>query len=597
MAVSPFTFYRGAALNMAVDLAETPSTGLQAQLCGDCHLLNFGAFATPERRVIFDINDFDETLPGLWEWDLKRLAVSFVHAARSNGFDAATQRDAVMACVRSYRKRIERYGRMPALDVWYARIDIDAVVDAMSGRETRARIRGRVTKEAGRSLVETDFPKLAEHRGSKVAIKDNPPLIYHHQKINLSDDRNYILQTFVSYPTTLPDERRLLLERYRLVDFALKVVGVGSVGTFCGLLLMMGPEEDPLFIQVKEARRSVLEAYQGKSTYPNHGERVVVGQRLMQSASDIFLGWASGGAGRHFYFRQLRDMKLKPLVEVFDPSTMLDYARLCGWTLARAHARFGRCGDDLGVRREERRPGPCHHEVLARLRRPGRARPPRLPPGGPERQGRGGHGALLNRSIATESWMNRNALVALGKLPLNINASAYYNVVHPDLGPLWQLRVQVAVLLPASLISTLPGSIHPHGSGTTRVLHFGQELGRLDDVSPPYHPVGVRRSGRGSAARRGPDRFPSSGGDLRDLARRRARPPDAWAPCGSRGSSCRCSPMQWRARCSWLASSWTFPGFAGDPSSLGLECGAFRSYSEPERLGFCTSFPMWTPRS
>ncbi len=341
MAVSAFTFYRGAALNMAADLASTPNTGLRTQLCGDCHLMNFGAFASPERRMIFDINDFDETLPGPWEWDVKRLAASFVHAARSNGFAAADQRDAASACVRSYRERMAEYAKMRALDVWYSRIDIDAVIASLSQSETKRRLRKRLAKETARSVVESDFPKLAESSGSQFVIKDNPPLIYHHQLINLSSDPDNVLKTFAAYRKTLPDDRRVLLDRYHLSDFAMKVVGVGSVGTFCALLLMMAEEGDPLFLQVKEARRSVLEQYAGKSRYPNHGKRVVVGQRLMQSASDIFLGWTEGKAGRHFYVRQLRDMKMKPLVEVFKPTTMLDYAALCGWTLARAHARAG----------------------------------------------------------------------------------------------------------------------------------------------------------------------------------------------------------------------------------------------------------------
>ena len=341
MSVSPFTFYRGTALNMAADLAGTPITRIRTQVCGDCHLMNFGGFATPERRVIFDINDFDETLPGPWEWDVKRLAASFVHAGRSNGFSAANQRDAAVACVRSYRERIAEYSKMRALDVWYARIDMDAVLASLSDSATATRLRKRLAKAEAQTTVESDFPKMVEGSGGKFVIKDNAPLIYHDQSINLATDRGNILSAFNTYRTTLADDRKVLLDRYQVVDFALKVVGVGSVGTFCCVMLMMAEDTDPLFLQIKEARQSVLEAYVGKSAYANHGQRIVVGQRLMQSASDIFLGWSQGRLGRHFYARQLRDMKMKPLVEVFNPATMLDYAALCGWTLARAHARSG----------------------------------------------------------------------------------------------------------------------------------------------------------------------------------------------------------------------------------------------------------------
>ena len=341
MSVSPFTFYRGTALNMAADLAGTPNTGIRTQVCGDCHLMNFGGFATPERRVIFDINDFDETLPGPWEWDVKRLAASVVHAARSNGFSAADQRDAAMACVRSYRERIAKFSNKPALDVWYSHIDIEAILGTISDRESVARARKQIAKAKARTVAESDFPKMVEGSGSRFVIKDNPPLIYHDQTLNLSTDRENLLSGFESYRKTLPDDRRVLLDRYRMVDFALKVVGVGSVGTYCGVILMMAEDDDPLFLQVKESRASVLEPYVGKSAYPNHGQRVVMGQRLMQSASDIFLGWTQGKRGRHFYVRQLRDMKIKPMVELFNHTMMIEYAAACGWTLARAHARSG----------------------------------------------------------------------------------------------------------------------------------------------------------------------------------------------------------------------------------------------------------------
>jgi uncharacterized protein (DUF2252 family) len=326
---------------MAEDLAPTPVTGVFAQLCGDCHLLNFNGYATPERRLIFDVNDFDETLPGPWEWDVKRLATSFVLAARSNGFSRSDQREAALTSVRSYRERMAEYAEMGALDIWYSRVDVEAVMEQVHDKDTRARIRKRIKKAEARTVVEHDFPKMTEMRGNRCVIKDNRPLIYHHPHINLAASRDNIRQAFARYRVTLEDDRKVLLDRYELVDLSLKVVGVGSVGTFCAVALMMSSDDDPLFLQIKEARESVLESHLGRSLYGNHGQRVVVGQRLMQAASDLFLGWTEGKAGRHFYIRQLRDMKLKPLVEVFNPSTMVDYAALCGWTLARAHARSG----------------------------------------------------------------------------------------------------------------------------------------------------------------------------------------------------------------------------------------------------------------
>jgi uncharacterized protein (DUF2252 family) len=339
MMVSPFTFYRGTANIMAADLAPTPVTGLHAQLCGDAHLLNFGGFATPERRLLLDINDLDETLPGPWEWDLKRLAASFVFAARSNGFSAADQREAALACVRSYREHMAEYGDMPVLDVWYARLQISDVMTALHDKATRGRLKKQIKKALARGVPEHEFPKLAEAHGGHYLIRDTPPLIYHHPHINAT--RRNLEQALARYRETLAPERRVLLDRYQLIDFALKVVGVGSVGTLCAVALMMAADDDPLFLQIKEAGPSVLEAYAGKSKYAHHGQRVVAGQHLMQAASDIFLGWTQGQAGRHFYIRQLRDMKIKPLVELFNPVTMLDYAMMCGWTLARAHARSG----------------------------------------------------------------------------------------------------------------------------------------------------------------------------------------------------------------------------------------------------------------
>jgi uncharacterized protein (DUF2252 family) len=230
---------------------------------------------------------------------------------------------------------------MRALEVWYSRVDIDAAMEHARDKDAEARLRKRIKKAAVRTVAEHDFPKMTETKGNRCVIKENKPLIYHHPHINLKTSRDNIRRAFTGYYETLEDHRKVLLDRYELVDLSLKVVGVGSVGTFCGVALMMAADDDPLFLQIKEARPSVLEPHVGRSVYVNHGQRVVVGQRLMQAASDLFLGWTQGNAGRHFYIRQLRDMKLKPLVEVFNPMTMIDYASACGWTLARAHARSG----------------------------------------------------------------------------------------------------------------------------------------------------------------------------------------------------------------------------------------------------------------
>jgi uncharacterized protein (DUF2252 family) len=341
MLLSPFAFYRGAALNMAADLAATPTTGLRVQACGDCHLLNFGAFASPERRVVFDINDFDETLPAPWEWDVKRLAASFVLACRNNGFGEDRAREAALACVRSYRERMAEFSQMRILDVWYARIDMEEVIPQIKDEETRKTTQKRLAKARERSAQEHDDPKLAEIAGRTATIKDNPPLIYHLPGEGHEEFTARVLAAFAGYRDTLQEDRRLLLDRHELKDIAIKVVGVGSVGTWCSILLLMASEKDPLFLQVKEARTSVLEPYAGKSICPNRGQRVVTGCRLMQSASDLFLGWTEIEGGPHFHVRQLKDMKIKPLVEVFNPSVMVQYAEVCGWTLARAHARSG----------------------------------------------------------------------------------------------------------------------------------------------------------------------------------------------------------------------------------------------------------------
>ncbi len=341
MLVSPFTFYRGAALNMAADLAQTPASGIRVQACGDCHLMNFGSYATPERRVIFDINDLDETLPAPWEWDVKRLTASFVLACRDNGFGNDVAREAVLNCVRSYRKRMFEYSEMHVMDVWYASIDVEDLIPKIKDADAARRVQKRLAKARERSVLEHEFPELATTAGLTPMIKDNPPLIFHMTDRAYEEQIATIQQAFVQYRETMQEDRRLLLDRFKLMDTAIKVVGVGSVGTYCGILLLMASEHDPLFLQFKQARPSVLEPYAGKSLHSNHGERIVHGCRMMQSASDLFLGWTEGAAGRHFYVRQLKDMKIKPMVEIFSQSVMLQYAEICGWTLAHAHARSG----------------------------------------------------------------------------------------------------------------------------------------------------------------------------------------------------------------------------------------------------------------
>ncbi len=341
MLQSPFAYYRGTALNMAADLATTPVSGLQVQACGDCHLMNFGSYATPERRVVFDINDLDETLPAPWEWDIKRLATSFLLACRNNGFGKESGRDAALNCVRSYRERMAQYSEMTVLEVWYASIDVEELLPTIRDKEARERAEKRLAKARERNVLEDEFPELATSEGLAPAIKDAPPLIFHPRETGYEEQMASFQKAFADYKGTLQEDRRILLERFKLMDFAIKVVGVGSVGTVCGIMLLMASEQDPLFLQVKQARPSVLEAYAGKSRHSNNGERIVHGYRMMQSASDLFLGWTEGRLGRHFYVRQLKDMKIKPLVEMFTPSAMLQYAELCGWALAHAHARSG----------------------------------------------------------------------------------------------------------------------------------------------------------------------------------------------------------------------------------------------------------------
>jgi uncharacterized protein (DUF2252 family) len=352
MLVSPFTFYRGAALIMAGDLAQTPRSGLTVQCCGDAHLSNFGVFASPERRLVFDLNDFDETLPGPWEWDVKRLAVSMLIAAINNRHAVKDQERAVLATVEAYRSAMHDFAAMNNLDIWYAHLEIDAAL-----RELRSRLKAKMVKRTEKTLAKARtrdsmmaFSKLTEEVDGRVKIVDQSPLVVpisllaDRERDELFDGLRLLLD---GYRDTLQPNRRVLLEQFELADVARKVVGVGSVGTRAWIALMLGRDgADPLFLQVKEAEASVLEEFVGSSEFSNHGERVVVGQRLMQGATDILLGWFhidSGfdGAARDFYVRQLKDWKGSAEIEQLGAPGLAMYGELCGWTLARAHARSG----------------------------------------------------------------------------------------------------------------------------------------------------------------------------------------------------------------------------------------------------------------
>jgi uncharacterized protein (DUF2252 family) len=339
MVRSAFTFYRGAALTMAADLASTPSSGIRVQCCGDAHLCNFGGFATPERRIIFSINDLDETLPAPWEWDVKRLAASFVVACRENGLSEGVAKDAAMTCVRSYRESMAEFSQLKTLELWYQSLSAEELFEGLPPG-LRKRIIKRIEKEQAKSRGEEMFPKLAEKRGNIHVIKDQLPTIFHAEGHRPGEVQQAVRDALIAYRETLPTAYRALLDRYELRDAAIKVVGVGSVGTLCWVLLFMAGDDDPLFLQVKEARASVLERYAGKSVFPNQGQRVVDGYRRMQPASDMFLGW-SRGPKRDFFIRQLRDMKLGPMVEIFGQVEMEIYAGWCGRALALSHARSG----------------------------------------------------------------------------------------------------------------------------------------------------------------------------------------------------------------------------------------------------------------
>ena len=338
MLVSPFTFLRGSAVIMAQDLAATPVTGIQVQICGDAHISNFGIYTTPERNQVFDLNDFDETLPGPWEWDVKRLAASIVVAGRGNSFSKSSNREAVLRGVQSYREHMREFSDMRAIEVWYSCVDIEKTVGRF--RSANRPYMEQAVAQARRRTSARVFPQLTEHVNGQYRIKDEPPLIVH------LDDKALVERLWKlieGYGAVLPDDRLVLLSRYQLVDIAEKVVGVGSVGTRCYVALLLGPgndRKDPLLLQMKEAQASVLESHLSPSTYPNHAQRVVNGQHLMQAASDIFLGWSRSG-DIDFYIRQLRDRSSSPSIATLRESDFIAYAELCGWSLARAHARSG----------------------------------------------------------------------------------------------------------------------------------------------------------------------------------------------------------------------------------------------------------------
>jgi uncharacterized protein (DUF2252 family) len=379
MMVSPFTFYRGAAVVMAADLAPTPVAGLEVQLCGDAHLANFGLYASPERLLMFDVNDFDETLPGPFEYDVKRMAASFTVAGRNNGFAKADVEAATLASVRAYREAMAGFAPMGTMDIWYAHLDQDELMAtirsaaAQTAKEAREAKKAKAKKTEKRDERAEKLAESVEKRAEKIAgkahrhdslqalsklgervnggyrIVSQPPIVVPARDlaatygISPDDVMPALHDQFRAYRETLQDDRRHLLERFEIIDAARKVVGVGSVGTRCFIVLLQGRDAvDPLFLQVKEAMASVLEPYAGKSRYRQHGERVVQGQRLMQAASDIYLGWTKElDVRRNFYWRQLRDMKGSVDIEAAVPFGLTAYARICGWTLARAHARSG----------------------------------------------------------------------------------------------------------------------------------------------------------------------------------------------------------------------------------------------------------------
>ncbi len=338
MSKSAFTFYRATASIMAYDLAFQPHTNIHVQSIGDAHLANFGGFATPERSLIFDANDFDETNPAPWEWDLKRLATSFVLAARELGFGKITAQEIARNVARFYRESMHEFAAMNMLDLWYMKFDLEGIRDLVNTKQAKKQLDKLMAKGRKQSVQKVLY-KITTNTSGNSVIKEQPPLIYH--PFDMDKNRKMIQTFFKKYAETLQSDRKWLFNQYEMVDLAIKVVGVGSVGTPCFVALLMNKQNEPLFLQVKEAGESVLEPFTGKSIYKHHGQRVVEGQRLVQAASDVFLGWSTGPGGRQFYVRQLKDQKVSPEIETFDKVLLGGYAKLCGKMLARAHAKTG----------------------------------------------------------------------------------------------------------------------------------------------------------------------------------------------------------------------------------------------------------------
>jgi uncharacterized protein (DUF2252 family) len=336
MAVSPFTFLRGSAAVMAYDLSHTPTTGLTVQACGDCHLSNFGLFATPERNLIFDVNDFDETIPGPWEWDLKRLVASVYVAYRQAGMSEKDAYALSVICAKQYRRAMRRAAGMKALDIWYIQADMTSLLDLANDPEVTRRL--RLGQEIAQKRVhEYIMPKITEFKEGHSHIVDEPPLVQHYEESKVVADMHELLER---YRASLSHPKRVLIDRYKFEDIAMKVVGVGSVGTVCAMMLLLAKENDPLLLQIKEARSSVLEPYVNKNEYESNGQRIVIGQQIMQSASDLFLGWTNYN-NRDYYVRQLKDMKVSAIVED-QPFVMAKfYVKACAMVLAKAHARSG----------------------------------------------------------------------------------------------------------------------------------------------------------------------------------------------------------------------------------------------------------------
>ena len=340
MAQTPFAFFRGSAIIQARDLMLSPVSGITLQACGDCHLMNFGGFATPERNLVFDINDFDETFPAPFECDIKRLAASIVLCARERDFSKKDAEKAVGAAVESYRTRMSEYADLTQLELWYSKITFDDMMEAFKEHEDTVKRIKKKKEEAQSRTPETLFPKITDVNDGLRRIVDNPPYIFHFKE-NVPEFEKAAMRFRKKYEKTLQSDRRILYNRYIPEDIVVKVVGIGSVGTRCIVSLLLADENDPLFLQIKEARRSVLEPPGAKSRFKHQGQRVVDGQRLLQAMSDIFLGWSRVPDGHDYYVRQLRDMKISAEPETWFPETMIDYSTMCGWTLARAHAKAG----------------------------------------------------------------------------------------------------------------------------------------------------------------------------------------------------------------------------------------------------------------